>query len=368
MSFYYLEQNTNTGNSSFENFGFDKTFNIENFEGMPPIDAKNTDSNYQCSDNVQITGNAIGSSVPNSTLSDCKSRCKSDGSCIGFDFDNSSSSCTLRNTITDLTSTKQNNVMCVKKTSSACKVTPQTNPQDETQKIFNEMEQENNLTVVPGIPTPQLPSPTSNIPGSYNPSSPSTNPSSPSTNPSSPSTNPIPTPTTPEKMNKSSCKPDTIFVDLPCFLNKMDVLKNHSDNLMIDLQLLITNLKSCSYIRKPAKKSITTNPFKPINGGTSDDDWSMSGNFSGFFGTSGESSNTVANPNIPVAMPTQETIKVYNSAASVLYTNNPATNTNVMLGITEPFQNSEQQTSFLSSFTFKIIVLVFILVLLMNMK
>jgi hypothetical protein len=349
MSFYYLDQKTNTVSTPFENFGFDKNFNIENFEGMPPIDAQNTDSNYQCSDNVQITGNAIGSSVANSTLADCKAQCKSDSTCIGFDFDNASSSCTLRNTITDLSSTKQNNVMCVKKTSSACKVNPQTNPQEGAQNIFNEVEQEKNSSVVPGITPPPLPSPTSPTPASPA------------------STKPIPTPSSPEKMSKGSCKPDTIYVDLPCFLNKMDVLKNHSDNLMIDLQLLITNLKSCSYVKKPAKKTTTPNPFKPLNGGSSDDDWSVSGNFS-VSGESASSSNTVANSNIPVTMPTQDTIKVYNSAASVLYTNNPVTNTNVMLGITEPFQNSEQQSSFVSSFTFKIIVLIFVVVLIMNMK
>ena len=360
MSFYYLEQKTNNNTNFFDNYDFNNnTLNIENFESMPPIDMQNTDSNYQCSDNVQITGNAIGSSFANSTLNDCKMKCKSDNSCIGFDFDNSSSSCTLRNTVTDLTSTKQNNVMCIKKNSSACKVSPQTDPQQAAQMIIGENEQMPLLSgafapsTIPGVPTPPLPAPTgSNSGGSsgsnYVPSS----------------TRPIPTPSSSGSMNKSGCKPDTIFVDLACFLNKMDVLKNHSDNLMVDLQLVITNLKGCSYVRKPQKQQQTTNPFKPISGGDSFDNW----NINDIISTNGESNGANGSS---IVMPTPDTIKVYNSPASVLYTNNPLTNTNVMLGITEPFEDSEssgKKMSFFNTFTFKIIVIVIILVFLMNMK
>ena len=376
MSFYYLDQNINSVNSPFENFGFnDKKFNLENFESMPPVDKENSDGSYQCSDNVQITGNAIGSSIPNTTLSNCKSECKAEGSCVGFDFDNSSSSCTLKNTITDLTSTKQNNVMCVKKTSSACKVTPQVDPAIEAETIINgnsEQETKSGPKIPPGIiippvpptpmpgpvPTPPTPTP---IPAPYNPVLP----------PVPPVTKPIPKPIAPLKSD--TCKADTIFVDLPCFLNKMDVLKNHSDNLMIDLQLLITNLKSCSYVKKLNKKRPSSNnPLKSINStnSDSDDDLTFGGNFS--FGGSNSSqsestTSTVSNSNLPVVMPTQDTIKVYNSQASVLYTNNPSNNANVMLGLTEPFESSEQQqSSFYTTFTFKLIVLILVLVLIMK--
>ena len=321
MSFYYLNQNATNVSSPFDNFGTNNDkFNLENFENMPPIDQSKSDSSYQCSDNVQLTGNAIGSSMPNSTLATCKSECKSEGSCIGFDFDNSSSSCTLRNTITDLTSSKQNNVMCVKKTSSACKLNPYVDPAVEAENVISEQEAP---PTIPGIITPP--------PGG--------------TTVVVPPTKPIPKPIAPTKSEQ--CKPDTIYVDLPCFLDKMDILKNHSDNLMIDLQLLITNLKSCAYIRKLTKKTPpSNNPFKPIN-----DDF-----------------NFEISSNVPVIMPTQETIKVYNSLASVLYTNNPANNANVMLGITEPFENSEQTTEFYNTFSFKLIVLVLIVVILMNLK
>ena len=380
MSFYYLDQNINSVNSPFENFGFnDKKFNLENFESMPPVDKENSDGSYQCSDNVQITGNVIGSSIPNTTLSNCKSECKAEGSCVGFDFDNSSSSCTLKNTITDLTSTKQNNVMCVKKTSSACKVTTQVDPATEAEYIINGNSEQETKPVGPKIPpgiiiptvvpTPMpgpVPNPTP-VPVPYNPILP---PNSGPTPP--PVTKPIPKPTAPLKSN--TCKADTIFVDLSCFMNKMDVLKNHSDNLMIDLQLLITNLKSCSYVKKINKKKLFfgDNPFKPINSASSDsdDDFTFGGNFSVGGSNSSQSestTSTVANSNVPVVMPTQETIKVYNSQASVLYTNNPSNNANVMLGLTEPFESSEQQqSSFYTTFIFKLIVLILVLVLIMK--
>jgi hypothetical protein len=169
-------------------------------------------------------------------------------------------------------------------------------------------------------------------------------------------------------------------------MNKMDVLKNHSDNLMIDLQLLITNLKSCSYVKKMNKKRapVTNSPFKPINSSSnsnsSDEDDELSFGGSATLGSSSSqsenSSSTISNLNMPVVMPSQDTIKVYNSQASVLYTNNPSNNANVMLGLTEPFENSENSTQsekseeqnlFYTTFTFRVVVLVILLVLVMNM-
>ncbi len=348
MSFYYLNQNAKNVSSPFENFGQnDGKFNFENFENMPPVDQEKSDGSYQCSDNVQTTGNAIGSSITNTTLANCKAECKSEGSCIGFDFDNSSSSCTLRNTITDLTSVKQNNVMCVKKTSAACKLNPQVDPQHALGGLnFGEAEATPNI--IPGV-TPPVPG------GSTCPTPPPAPPTSPST---VPTTKPIPKPSS---IKSGQCKPDTIYVDLPCFLAKMDILTNHSDNLMIDLQLLITNLKSCSYIKKVPKPAPTPSPFQPIN--SSDNDANANMNFS-----SGGSSNTVSNSNIPVIMPKQETIKVYNSQAAVLYTNNPSNGANVMLGITEGFENSEQSVSFYNTFSFKLIALILVVLFLMNLK
>jgi hypothetical protein len=43
---------------------------------------------------------------------------------------------------------------------------------------------------------------------------------------------------------------DSVYVDLNCFLDNMDNLKNHSKDMMIDLELLTSNIKTCSYIKK----------------------------------------------------------------------------------------------------------------------
>ena len=301
MSFYYLEQPTD--------------YSFENFDNLPTINMGKSDNNFQCSDNVQITGNMINSVVPNSSLDDCKGRCATNNSCIGFDFNQKNSSCSLKNTITDLSKTMQNNVMCVKKISKCktnTKITPTENLSNETINWnINSQESETSANI-PQYIDPQEQAheiiANNNQPSSMN----------------------IPIPSsmnTPSSMNNPSNK-GTIYVDLPCYLNKMDILKNHSDNMMVDLQLLITNLKACSYIRKPE----TTNS------------------------TQGKIVNE---------LPTADTIKIYNTPATVLYTNNP----NQLLGVSEPFECMDNNNnSFLKSFIFRVIVLLIILIFIMHMK
>jgi hypothetical protein len=117
---------------------------------------------------------------------------------------------------------------------------------------------------------------------------------------------------------------------------------------MVDLQLLITNLKSCAYVKKMNKKKVmpNNNPFLPV-----------------------QETNSESNSDISVEMPVQDVIKVYNSPASVLYTNNPSNNANVMLGLTEPFNNSNEDItpSFFSSFTFKLIVVILVILFIMKL-
>jgi hypothetical protein len=48
-----------------------------------------------------------------------------------------------------------------------------------------------------------------------------------------------------------------IYVDLSCFLNNMKKLEDHSDNSLVEMALLTSNLKSCSYVKK--NKSVTEN-------------------------------------------------------------------------------------------------------------
>lgn len=54
-----------------------------------------------------------------------------------------------------------------------------------------------------------------------------------------------------------------IYVDLNCFLNNIDVLKNKTSDLMIDLDLLLTNLKTCSYVKKDLDNKTTIRPIEP---------------------------------------------------------------------------------------------------------
>jgi hypothetical protein len=53
-----------------------------------------------------------------------------------------------------------------------------------------------------------------------------------------------------ENFDNSNISKAPIYVDLNCFLKNIEVLKNRTDDLMIDLDLLITNIKSCSYVKK----------------------------------------------------------------------------------------------------------------------
>ena len=56
-----------------------------------------------------------------------------------------------------------------------------------------------------------------------------------------------------EKIEKMRTDHEGIFVDLNCFMNNIEVLKHHTDNMMIDLSILLSNVKSCSYVKKHHK-------------------------------------------------------------------------------------------------------------------
>jgi hypothetical protein len=308
MSLYYLEQAPNT--NFFENTGFNNKFNLdnyENFSNVPEVDSVNSDNMFQCSNNVQITGNVIGNPIQSSSLDDCKTQCKSNSSCVGFDFSNST--CVLKNTISDLSDKKPNNLMCVKKTASSCNVKSSVDPAIEAERAIglknDKMRIANSVNSANMSSKPETMAVLANAVNGENMAISS----------GENLLNSKPTST-----EKQDCKLDTIYVDLPCYLNKMEGLKNHSEDLMVDLQLLISNLKSCSYVKKShtnKKPTSSENPLKPI---------------------SGDSPQT---PDHGLMMPVQETIKIYNSPASVLYAGNPNTNTNTMLGLVEPFAQSE---------------------------
>ena len=62
-----------------------------------------------------------------------------------------------------------------------------------------------------------------------------------------------------QEMNKDMLKPK-IYVDLNCFMNKMQNFSSHSDNIMIDVNLLTSNIKSCAYVSKTDEISKMNKP------------------------------------------------------------------------------------------------------------
>jgi len=50
----------------------------------------------------------------------------------------------------------------------------------------------------------------------------------------------------------------SIFIDLPCFMERMNIMNKHTDNMMIDLSLLTSNLKSCAYVNKKDNESVVS--------------------------------------------------------------------------------------------------------------
>ena len=56
-----------------------------------------------------------------------------------------------------------------------------------------------------------------------------------------------------------------IYVDLDCFMSNINTLKNHTDNMMIDLSLLLSNIKSCSYVKKKNNNNNNNNDNLKMN-------------------------------------------------------------------------------------------------------
>lgn len=266
MNYSAINENKNENGKKEIEYNENKMSNLnnyENFDNMPQINNQTSDEIFQCSDNVEITGNILGS-VTKTTLSNCKALCNTNEKCIGFDFDNKNKECIVKNEIKDVRNKKNNNILCIKKNQEICKKN--------------------------------------------------------------------------ESVIKTDKKPETIYVDLPCFLNRIDTLKYNSSNTLIDLQLLISNIKSCCYVKKDTnEKDTSTNNI------------------------SNNKSNTITTTNIELPKTKQESIKVYGTQASVLYTNSPK---NMLLGMTEPFD----LLNINNNDVMKIVILILILLFLMKLK
>jgi len=152
--------------------------------------------------------------------------------------------------------------------------------------------------------------------------------------------------------------PDGIYVDLGCFMNNIQVLQNHSDNMMIDLSLLLSNIKSCSYVKKNKDKKKNINKI-----------------------TNAE--QIVEQITSKIHIPQPDVVKLKNLQANVLVSGSNTNNSNQVLGIVqEPFESTDSldqtdslnpkptQTSYdWSNYDFiKVVILVIILALLIFRK
>ena len=248
--------------------------NNELFAGVPTTSSTATDSDFQCSDNYAIDGTTI-EQKEQSSVNACKKACYEAGTnCVGFNYDTSNNTCTLKQNASSLNNTAPSNTLCVKKNAGDkhCKTTHNStsnstsneSPFDKLNAIFatnssentynesqtnqeNQKQQgnkknkknqkgqetkteiETNLSQYPmGIPKPE-----NMINGEIQPE----------------------VETNQEKLQKNKQEMNMnerpgVFVDLDCFMNNMQSLQNHSPNMMIDLSLLLSNIKSCSYVKK----------------------------------------------------------------------------------------------------------------------
>lgn len=309
MNFYSLDGSKMDSNNLFENKQIYENFNNigsqqnksssldnaidedEEFASVPTSKSSATDTNFQCSDGYVVKGSNLGNEFKNSNLNDCKKMCVSAGTdCIGFNFNTKNNVCTLKKNASSMDN-NNNSTLCIKKSAgnAGCKVNTnqQNKNRSDTIKAFNELdsifnEQSNptnsansansanstNSTNQPNQPNQNQNQNTvpGSTPNSINPNSSSNT----NTNTSYPMDIPV-VETVQENLldtgietkmeNKTMSGPNMgnnppgVYVDLDCFMKNINVLQNHTDNMMIDLSLLLSNIKSCSYVKKTLSDS-----------------------------------------------------------------------------------------------------------------
>jgi len=140
--------------------------------------------------------------------------------------------------------------------------------------------------------------------------------------------------------------PDGVYVDLDCFMNNIDVLKNHTDNMLIDLSLLTSNIKSCSYV----KKNTISNTLPTFNRNNS------------------EAERIVNEITSKIEIPQPGVVKLQNLQANVLIsTPNERSPAQYLEIVKEPFESDSNYNWSYSDF-FKIVLILIILALLIFRK
>jgi hypothetical protein len=306
--------NQNYSSSLDDNINQNDDDDNEQFSSIPTTKSNATDNNYQCSDGFSVKGNNLGNEIKNNSLIDCKNKCVELGSdCIGFNFDTSKNICTLKKNASSLINDAMTSTLCIKKSAGNknCKVNNNTINSTNSVKAFNDLDsifkndknlnQKNLASISPELINSMSPelinsispelinsmgsnsmgsnSMGSNSMGSNSMGSNSMGSNSMGSNPMDskdtklnypmniPSVNTISniplesvmeTETNNIKNNMENNMENNyqgVYVDLDCFMKNINVLQHHTDNMMIDLSLLLSNIKSCSYVKK---NNITT--------------------------------------------------------------------------------------------------------------
>jgi hypothetical protein len=143
---------------------------------------------------------------------------------------------------------------------------------------------------------------------------------------------------TSDKENKPNMgnNPSGVYVDLDCFMKNINVLQNHTDNMMIDLSLLLSNIKTCSYIKKTSSNSKGSGKM--------------------------DTNQLINEVTSKINIPEPDVIKLKNIKADVLVTDN-GSNSQLVEVTKEPFSSDSEEKS--NNWIFKDFMLVIILIILL---
>ena len=332
MKFNFTPNDIDTNNNcNYAELGSDVNYleNFQNLSNQSQTDNLDNDSSYECKSNSSLVGD-ITTTYNDSNINTCKTQCLNSSDCVGFDFNQSSNTCVLKKNGSSLTSFNGNTV-CLKRKSPKKK--------NCAYKKKNYQSSLSELNSIFNVPMENNTKPMSN-PNMSNPNMSNSNMSNP--NMSNPNMlNPLPPNLSSTQIPQESCKPNTVYVDLGCFLGNMKNLEEHTDNMMIDLSLLVSNIKSCSYVKK------------------TDEDRKMK-----------NEQNLLDKIRNNIEIPQPDTVKLVNMPATVIVTTNsknPKSN-NQILGLSaEPFENIEENYPWIYEML-KIILLIFIIWLLIYKK
>ncbi len=308
MNFYSVNGN-NYDNQVYQSFN---NQNIETFENIEYNVSSQSDDSYQCSDNYIISGQNMLSG--NLSVDLCKKSCQSDINCVGFDYNNNTKTCNLFKNVDSLSTPDPNSFFCIRKKSGMCKINQNSKSEESeeesekasgtstntstttTQEIKNMISSQNEslnykksydellndfksrLDILNNLVSQNtaLLSSIDNInKGLTNIDNRFVN--SQSVQQELSENNKLFSIVKAEnedykreidkynsmikelelKLSKK-CDRENIYVDLNCYLGKMETLRNHSDNMMVDLSVLASNIKSCSYVNKAKSQPVKT--------------------------------------------------------------------------------------------------------------